>query len=77
MIVIFAQHNSNKKVAVECISTSSKPAIQRLLIEQFGGNWLPVEDIKYGKILVFEDDQVYQGYDAKKTTPYANVKKLY
>lgn len=77
MIVIFAQQNTNKKVAIECISTASKANMQSLLIQKFGGNWLSVEDIKYGNILVFEDDQVYQGYNAKKTTPYANVKKLY
>lgn len=77
MIVIFAKQNTNQKVAVECVSNNVKPKIQKMLIEKYGGNWLSVEDLKWGTILEFEDENIYMGFEPDRKNSYANIEKLY
>lgn len=77
MIVIFARQNTNQKVAVECVNTSVKAKIQQMLVDKYGGNWLAVEDLKWGTILEFEDENVYLGFEPDRKKPYTNKEKLY
>lgn len=63
MIKIFAKFGTDEKIAVYC-----HPGQKNLLIisfeKQFGGRWLLVDEVfTSNEILMFNDGQIYNGFE--------------
>jgi|GEM_PF-4264156 len=62
MIVIFAKLGTTEKVIIESYSNEFTAVAQKKLNE-LGGQWVKVDDLKFGEMLEFSDDQKYEGFN--------------
>lgn len=66
MLKIFAKHNTDEKAAVFCNQNQIRAVIENLDFE-YGGNWLLVDECyTSGEILMFNDGQVYRGFESNQ-----------
>lgn len=80
MIIIFANHNTTDKVAVNLPNISLVPSVQKMLNTIKGGNWLRVDELKTFEIIQFTDTNLYKGFEVDKeryfnTTEITNITK--
>lgn len=71
MLEIFAKFNTDEKCAVWCLPFQRGQIIKRLN-EEFGGDWLWVDEVLTGgEILKFNDGLVYKGFEADDKKRYS------
>jgi hypothetical protein len=63
MLIIFAKYKTDEKAAIWCLPYQ-KQDILIALEKQYGGRWLPVDEMMTGgEILKFNDGQIYKGFN--------------
>lgn len=76
MLRIFAKYNTDEKAAVFCERNTVPEVIKKLNLE-YGGNWLLVDQCYPGKeILMFNDDQVYIGFESNQPENFRYSKAI-
>ena len=77
MLEIYAKYNTDEKVAVCCLPSQRGQIIKRLN-EEFGGEWLWVDEVRTsGEILKFNDNQVYKWFVADDSKRYSSAIKRF
>ena len=72
MLEIFAKFNTDEKCAVWCLP-SQRGQILKRLNEEFGGDWVRVDEVLTGgEILKFNDGLVYKGFEANNKKRYSS-----
>jgi hypothetical protein len=76
MLKIFAKLNTDEKVAVLCARTQVLPTLKKLNSE-YGGDWILVDELHPLKeILIFNDGQVYRGYESNQPDNFRYSKAI-
>lgn len=75
MLKIYARNGTAQKAVLSVPEGFEKHALIKLN-ESLEGDWLPVDNIKPGELLTFEDEMIYTGYAPGVKRYTNNIKKL-
>ena len=76
MLKIFAKYGTDEKVAVYCRKEQMVTIIRRL-IQEYGGDWLLVDEcMTGGEILKFNDGQIYCGFEPQQPEDFRYSKAI-
>lgn len=76
MFLIFAKYGTDEKVAIHCTGWR-KDLIKEKLNEQFGGEWMYVDDcMRDREIIKFNDGQIYKGFEPAQPNNFRYSKAI-
>ena len=67
-IAIFANYNTNERVIV--FDNTKENNIIKIINDKFIGNWVKVEELRFGDMLKFTSDDIYLGFDNRNDENY-------
>lgn len=75
MLKIFAKKGTNEKALVAC-GREQVGIVMSNLNTKLGGDWIFVDKVNPGEILLFEDNMTYRGFDGVSERYSSGIRKL-